>query len=133
MNVVTLTGRLVAEPARTETSRGVKTTFRLAVDGRPRLWIDIDTWGQLAGGCATHLHRSRAIAVSGRLECDEWTDRDGHRRTRWHVNATTVTYLDRPGPVADPHGCRDGQGSAHAGSVADPHTATGSSQPAGRP
>ena len=93
MNVVTITGRLVSEPARIETSRGVKATFRLAVDGRPRLWIDIDTWGHLAGICATHLTKSRHVAVTGRLECDEWNDRDGQHRNRWHINADRVSFL----------------------------------------
>jgi single-stranded DNA-binding protein len=96
MNVVTMTGHLVADPARVETGRGVKATFRLAVDSRPRLWIDIDTWGHLAGTCAAHLRKSRAVAVTGRLACDEWTDRDGAHRQRYHVNATAVTFLDAP-------------------------------------
>ena len=65
MNVVTLTGRLHNDPARRETSKGVVTTFRLAVDAnRHRLWIDIETWGQLAG-TATHLTKGRHVAVTG--------------------------------------------------------------------
>ena len=57
MNVLTLTGRLTADPVRRDTPKGVVCEFRLAVDGRPRLWITVQTWGQLAGRCAQHLAR----------------------------------------------------------------------------
>ncbi len=37
MNVITLTGRLIDDPARTDTGKGIKATFHLDVDGRRRL------------------------------------------------------------------------------------------------
>ena len=67
MNVLTLTGRLTADPVRRDTPKGVVCEFRLAVDTRPRLWITVQTWGQLAGRCAQHLHAGRHVAVAGPL------------------------------------------------------------------
>ena len=98
MNTITVTGRLTGVPARVETARGVTAGFRLAVHGRHRIWIDVDTWGRLAGTCAAHLAKGRTVAVTGRLACDEWTGRDGDQRTRWHIIATAVTFLDAPCP-----------------------------------
>jgi single-strand DNA-binding protein len=102
MNVVAMTGTLSGDPARRETAKGVVTTFRIASDGAPRVWIDIECWGHLAGTCAAHLDRGRHVAVAGSLGHTTWTDREGARRERWFVKAAQVTFLDRPhGGVSD--------------------------------
>lgn len=97
MNVITLTGRLHNDPARRDTPKGVVATFRLAVDtNRHRLWIDIDTWGHLAGTVAAHLTKGRLIAVTGSLRNTPYTDRSGQRRDHWHVHADRISFLDTP-------------------------------------
>jgi single-stranded DNA-binding protein len=109
MNVLTVTGRLTADPIRRDTTNGVVCEFRLAVDHRPRLWLAVHTWGHLAGRCAQHLHSGRRVAVSGPLQCDAYDDRGGVRHTRWYVKATTVTYLDHPyQPVNNTEGAEVG-------------------------
>jgi single-strand DNA-binding protein len=106
VNVLSLTGRLTADPVRRETSRGVVCEFRVAVDCRPRLWIGIEAWGQLAGRCAQHLRAGRRVAITGALVAEEYTSRTGERVTRCYVRATGVTFLDRP-ETASPHGNGD--------------------------
>jgi single-strand DNA-binding protein len=102
MNVVAITGTLTGDPARRETPKGVVTTFRIGSDGAPRVWIDVECWGHLAGTCAAHLDRGRHVAVSGALGHATWTDREGARRERWFVKAAQVTFLDQPrGGAAD--------------------------------
>lgn len=96
MNVLSLTGVLAADPVRRDTNKGVVCEFRLAVDSRPRLWIVVQTWGQLAGRCAQHLTSGRHVAVSGQLLCEEFATRAGDKATRWFTRATTVTFLDHP-------------------------------------
>lgn len=96
MNVLTLTGHLVTDPVRRDTTRGVVCEFRLAVDSRPRLWIGVQTWGQTAGRCAQHLHAGRHIAIVGSLICEEYITRAGEKATRWYTRATSITYLDQP-------------------------------------
>jgi single-strand DNA-binding protein len=103
VNVLNLTGRLTADPVRRETSRGVVCEFRVAVDCRPRLWIGIEAWGQLAGRCAQHLRAGRRVAITGALVTEEYTSRAGERVTRWYVRASAVTFLDRPDAAGD-HG-----------------------------
>jgi single-strand DNA-binding protein len=101
MNSLNLTGRLVEGPTRRDTHRGVVATFRLAVDGRPRVWIDVETWGHLAGTVAAYLHARRHVAVTGRLAYTEYHDRNGHRQSRYHVVAHNVDFLDPPAEVPD--------------------------------
>src|SRR5688572_27457144 len=55
VNVVTMTGRLTADPVQRQTKRGVVTTFRLGSDDDPRMWVDVESWGPVGGQCATHL------------------------------------------------------------------------------
>jgi single-stranded DNA-binding protein len=99
MNVLTLAGRVASNPVRRETSRGVVCEFRLAVDCRPRLWIVVQTWGQMAGRAAQHVTTGRTIAVSGPLINESYATRSGETAVRWYVRATSLTYLDRPADV----------------------------------
>lgn len=95
MNVLTVTGRLTTDPVRRDTTHGVVCELALAVDGRPRLWLTVETW-QLAGRCAQHLHAGRRVAASGALICSEYLNRSGERTTRWFLRANQITYLDGP-------------------------------------
>ncbi|MAT06825.1 MAG: hypothetical protein CL424_17465 [Acidimicrobiaceae bacterium] len=96
MNVLTVTGRLADDPIRRETSKGVVCEFRLAVDGRPRLYLTVQTWGHLAGRCAQHLTTGRHVGVTGSLRHDQWITKDDERADRWYVRATDVAFLDQP-------------------------------------
>jgi single-stranded DNA-binding protein len=101
MNVLTVAGRVASEPVRRETARGVVCEFRLAVECRPRLWIGVQTWGQLAGRCARHLTNGRTISVTGQLISEPYTTRAGEKVVRWYLRAATVSYLDRAGTETD--------------------------------
>ena len=45
--------------------------------------------------CAQHLEKGRRVAVSGRLEHDQWQAGDGSRRQRHYVVAEEVEFLDQ--------------------------------------
>jgi single-strand DNA-binding protein len=105
MNVVTLIGRLTADPdARTVTVSGEErtvTTLGLAVphdrdpDGEP-VYVDVTVWGRPARACATWLRRGRRVAVTGRLDLTRWTGENGTARRAHRVVATSVDFLDGP-------------------------------------
>lgn len=104
MNTITITGRIEGDPIRKETGDSVVTTIRLA-SGRSntrggRLWIDIDTWGRLAGTTARHATARRQVAVTGHLQHRTWTAADGSAGHRWYIVATDLEYLDAPPPHA---------------------------------
>ena len=87
LNTLQLVGRLADSPQSTETPTGrTAATFRLAVPRRPvngedrgAVFVDVECWGTLAETVARYLQRGRLVAVSGRLEQDEW-HHDGARR-----------------------------------------------------
>jgi single-stranded DNA-binding protein len=100
VNTVSFTGHLTNDPVRRDTAKGVVAVFRLAVDDRPeRLWIDVESWGHLAGIVATHLARRRHVAVTGRLRDRPYHDHDAQQRHHVYVVADRVTFLDRPAEV----------------------------------
>ncbi len=96
MNSITIIGTLTDNPARRDTKRGIVATFRIAAIGTPRIWIDIESWGQLAGRVNQYLVKGRMVAIAGNLAYDSWTDQAGQRRERWYVRAERITFLDAP-------------------------------------
>ena len=98
MNQITVAGRIVEDPVRKEANDSVLCTFRV-VSGRTgtktgRLWIDVETWGPLAGTCYQHLNKGRAVLIGGRLVQQQWADASGAKRSRLIVRANVVDFLD---------------------------------------
>ena len=99
MNSVALIGRLTADPTCHAGESHVSATFRLAVprpgsDGAD--FLDVVTFDKLAACCAQYLSKGREVAVVGRLRLDEWTGRDGQRRSKIQVVADAVQFLGAP-------------------------------------
>lgn len=98
MNHITIAGRVDSDPVRREVNDSVVCVFRLA-SGRTgsksgRLWIDVETWGPLAGRCYQHLRKGRDVIVAGQLVQKQWADpTTGEKRTRVLVNASGVDLL----------------------------------------
>lgn len=113
-NRVILVGSLVRDPEyRRAVSNGMAVSdFRMAVDdpykgrnaardGRSNsLYIDVVTWDTLAESVHEHLRQKARVLVEGRLQQQEWTTRDGQRRSQIRVVASTVQFLDPVGPSA---------------------------------
>ena len=99
MNSVILIGRLTADPQTHAGEQHESATFRLAVptpgsDGAD--FIDIVCFDKLAGTCADWLTKGREVAVVGKLRLNEWTGRDGERRSKIQVVADAVDFLGAP-------------------------------------
>jgi single-strand DNA-binding protein len=99
MNSVVLIGRLTADPTTHAGEQHESATFRLAVprpgsDGAE--FIDIVTFDKLAATCAEWLTKGREVAVVGKLRLNEWTGRDGERRSKIQVVADAVDFLGAP-------------------------------------
>ena len=115
-NRVILVGSLVRDPEyRRAASNGMAVSdFRMAVDdpykgraaaaareGRSNtLFIDVVTWDQLAESVHGHLRQGARVLVEGRLQQQEWTNREGQRRSQIRVVASTVQFLDPYAPAA---------------------------------
>jgi single-strand DNA-binding protein len=107
VNSVALIGRLTADPQTHAGDKHESATFRLAVprpgtDGAD--FVDVVCFDKLAATCAAWLTKGREVAVVGKLRLNEWTSREGERRSRIQVVAATVTFLGKPTTAAEPDG-----------------------------
>lgn len=98
MNSVNLVGRLTKEPELRRTGDGTAVcSYSLAVK-RPMVkdatdFPEIVSWRQSAEYLAQYGHKGDVVAVSGTLQCREWTDKEGNKRKAWEVVTTSVELL----------------------------------------
>lgn len=52
-------------------------------------WVTVQAWGQAAEVCQT-LEKKQEIIVEGRLKYDQWTDKEGNKRSDLKINASFV-------------------------------------------
>ena len=101
MNQFNGIGRLTRDPELVETKGGTAIcNLRVAVDRRNRddgaVYLDVKCFEGQARACADHLSKGRQVAVSGRLELDEWEAKDGSgKRSRVYVIGERVQFLGR--------------------------------------
>lgn len=60
-------------------------------------WFKINVWGKQAEAANQYLSKGRQVYVEGRLTQQEYTDRDGNRRTSLEVRATEFHFLGSRG------------------------------------
>jgi len=135
INRVVLTGNLTRDPELRNTPSGTSVcSLRLAVNTRRKdaqgQWVDkpnyfdITVWGAQGENCAQYLSKGRPVAVDGRLEWREFTDKDGNNRQAVEIVADSVQFL----------GSREDGGNGNGGRFApqsDVPADTGDFQPAG--
>ena len=104
LNHIVLMGRLVRDPELRYTQAQVPVaSFRIAVDRdfggregseRQADFIDCVAWRQTGEFVSKYFTKGRMIAVSGRLQMRDWTDRDGNKRTSAEVVCDNVYFGD---------------------------------------
>lgn len=103
LNQVVLLGRLTASPELRHTQSGVAvTTFRLAVDrdfkdkdGEKKAdFLPVVCWRGTAEFVARYFSKGRLVAVCGRLQVREYTDKDGNKRSITEIVADNVYFGD---------------------------------------
>ena len=124
-NKVTLIGRLVRDPELSYTSAGLAVAkFTIAVDRqfknpqtgeRKTDFFRCNAWRQKAEFVSNYVQKGRLVAVDGRIELNEYTDKDGQKRFSTDVVCENVELLDSnrdaPGDAA-PAGNSNGAGRA---------------------
>ncbi|MDR0446680.1 MAG: single-stranded DNA-binding protein [Oscillospiraceae bacterium] len=102
MNQVVLMGRLTRDPELRHTQTGTPVaSFTIAVDRgfaprdggeRQTDFIDIVAWRQTAEFVVKYFVKGQLVAVSGRLQIRDWTDKDGNKRRNAEVIAENVYF-----------------------------------------
>jgi single-strand DNA-binding protein len=103
-NKITIVGYLGRDPEIRYTPQGTPVcNFSVATTERRKdragefqdvtTWFRVTVWGKPAESANQYLAKGRQVYVEGRLRQDEYTDRDGNKRTTLEVNATDVQFL----------------------------------------
>ena len=108
LNKVFLMGNLTRDPElRHTTSGSALCVFGLASSrryvtsrGEERedvCFVDVEVWGRQAESCQNYLTKGAPALIEGRLQFDQWEDREtGSRRSRLLVRADRVQFLRAP-------------------------------------
>ena len=101
LNVVILMGRLTRDPELRRTNSGKPVaSFAIAVDRdfapqggeKETDFIDIVTWNGTAEFVEKYFKKGSMIALKGRLQLRDWTDKDGNKRRTAEVVADQVWF-----------------------------------------
>lgn len=105
LNRITLMGRLTKDPEIRYTQEAepkAKATFGLAVDRnfnnkngqRDTDFFDIETWQRKAEFVSKYYKKGQLVCVEGRLQRDNWTDKDGVKRTTYKIVADGCFFAE---------------------------------------
>jgi len=75
-------------------------------------WHNIDLWGKQAESLSEYLVKGKQVYVEGRLQTDEYTDKEGNKRKTTRVRCDRVVLLGGGGRAASID--RGGDHSSHA-------------------
>lgn len=102
-NKITLVGYLGRDPELKYTPSGdavcsfsVATTERRKVNGETvdeTTWFRITAWRRQAEVAAKYLVKGSQVYVDGKLRMQEFTDRDGNKRTSLEVSASDLQFI----------------------------------------
>src|SRR5947208_5529857 len=105
INRVVLTGNLTFDPELRSLPSGTSVCkLRVACNTRRKNnatgewedkpnYFDVTVWGAQGENCARFLSKGRPVAIDGRLEWREWTDKEGNKRQAVDVVADSVQFL----------------------------------------
>jgi single-strand DNA-binding protein len=83
-------------------------------------WHRIVVWGKPAENCANYLAKGRQVYIEGRIQTNEWEDKEGQKRKTTEINAQTVQFLSGRGG-----GNREGGGGNREGGGGGPSSGGG--------
>ena len=102
MNKALLVGRITTKPELRTTNSGIPyTRFSVAINrpfsnnGERRAdFINILVWRKQAENVCNFLDKGSQVAIEGRIQTGNYTDKDGNNRNSFEVVADNVQFLD---------------------------------------
>lgn len=107
LNHCVFMGRLTSAPELRHTQQGTAvTSFTIAVErdfekGKVD-FLDVVCWRNTAEFVSKYFGKGRMIAVVGRLQMRDWTDKEGNKRRNAEIIADNVYFADSKNSNADP-------------------------------
>ena len=104
INRVVMTGNLTRDPELRSTNSGTPVCgLRIACNTRRKdgsgNWVDkpnyfdVTVWGAQGENASKYLSKGRPVAIDGRLEWREFTDKEGNNRQAVEIVADSVQFL----------------------------------------
>lgn len=103
LNRIIIMGRLTKDPELQHTPSNIA-VCRLTVacdrsyakqgEEKKTDFIDVTVWRNTAEFVCKYFAKGRMIALEGSLRVDNFTDKEGNKRTRYHVEASDVYFAD---------------------------------------
>lgn len=75
----------------------VATTEKKKDGGDETTWFRVTTWRRQAEVAQQYLTKGKQVYLEGRLRTNEYTDREGNKRTSLEVNCTDMQFLGSRG------------------------------------
>lgn len=129
LNSIIIMGRLTRDPELRRTATGTAVVnFSVAVerdfaagDGEKKTdFINCVAWRQTGEFISKYFNKGSMIAVAGRLEMRDWTDKDGSKRTSAEINVASAYFA---GGKKDADSARDKPVVPRSGFVPPPYPA----------
>jgi single-strand DNA-binding protein len=100
LNQTVLTGNLGEDPRDFFTPDGIQvTSFNLAFQSgkKKTCWIKVVCFKKLAELASRYLHKGARIAISGTLDQEKWTDKEGQNKTTFQILGNTLEFIKTDG------------------------------------
>lgn len=131
-NKIILVGNLGKDPELRYTPQGdAVCSFSMATNERKKdksgefqdvtTWFKVTLWRRQAENASKYLSKGSPVYIEGRLQLEEWTDRDGKERYTLGVQATDMQFISARG--------EGGGGGGEYGGVRDDYDNTHSGPP----
>jgi single-strand DNA-binding protein len=82
-------------------------------------WHNVDLWGKQAESLKEYLVKGKQVYIEGRLQTDEYTDKEGVKRKSTRVRCDKVVLLGGGRGGGMSRGGEDSMGGGHASSAVD--------------
>lgn len=107
LNVITISGRLVADPQLRFTPKGTAVASIRVASSRSykdkndptgewkqrKLFITAETFGRMAEGVAARRKKADLVILRGRLELNEWLGNDGKKNQTYRIMADEINFV----------------------------------------
>lgn len=98
MNTLIQMGRLTKDPESRETNAGTVTRFSVAVDRRYKKdtsdFFNYTTFGKTAEFARDYLRKGTKVLISGRVENNNYTDKDGRKVYGFQFVAEEIEFAE---------------------------------------
>ncbi len=103
-NKIIIVGNLGRDPELRYTPQGdAVCDFSIATNEKKRdkagefqdvtTWFKVTLWRKLAENASKYLTKGKPVYVEGRLQIEEWTDRDGNKRFTLVIQGTDMHFI----------------------------------------